>query len=108
MNVFQAAMMSENYFENVMAESGYERFTTFSSDLTIAELMGGQKAIEETFNRIVKEWNILQSSQWHSTSRRGNYMREEMSNLQDCTLNSITLHEIKHSLLSKVMIYITF
>lgn len=56
MNVFQAAMMSENYFENVMAESGYERFTTFSSDLTIAELMGGQKAIEETFNRVVKEW----------------------------------------------------
>lgn len=56
MNVFQAAMMSENYFENVMAESGYERFTTFSSDLTIAELMGGQKAIDETFNRVVKEW----------------------------------------------------
>ena len=37
MNVFQAAMMSEQYFETVMAESGYQRFTTFSSDLTIAE-----------------------------------------------------------------------
>lgn len=108
MNVFQAAMMSEQYFENVMAESGYERFTTFSSDLTIAELMGGQKAIEETFNRVVKEWKddvkyftefamALNIKAWE-------YMREEMSNLQDCTLNSITLHEIKHSLLSKVMI----
>lgn len=56
MNVFQAAMMSERYFENVMAENGYERFTTFSSDLTIAELTGGQKAIEETFHRVVKMW----------------------------------------------------
>lgn len=56
MNVFQAAMMSENYFENVMAESGYQRFTTFSSDLTIAELTGGKKAIEDTFNRVVKMW----------------------------------------------------
>lgn len=45
MNVFQAAMMSENYFKKVMEDSGYERFTTFSSDLTIAEVMGGQKAI---------------------------------------------------------------
>ena len=56
MNVFQAAMMSEQYFETVMAENGYQRFTTFSSDLTIAELTGGKKAIEETFNRIVKDW----------------------------------------------------
>lgn len=56
MNVFQAAMMSENYFEKVMEDSGYERFTTFSSDLTIAELMGGEKAIKETFNRVVKDW----------------------------------------------------
>lgn len=56
MNVFQAAMMSERYFENIMAESGYERFTTFSSDLTIAELTGGKKAIEDTFKRVVKMW----------------------------------------------------
>ncbi len=56
MNVFQAAMMSENYFEKVMEDSGYERFTTFSSDLTIAELTGGEKAIKETFNRVVKDW----------------------------------------------------
>ena len=38
MNVFQAAMMSEKYFENVMSQNGYKRLTTFSSDLTIAEL----------------------------------------------------------------------
>lgn len=108
MNVFQAAMMSENYFKKVMEDSGYESFTTFSSDLTIAELMGGQKAIEETFNRVVKEWKddvkYFTEFAMASTSRRGNYMREEMSNLQDYTLNSIMLHEIKHSLLSKVMI----
>lgn len=56
MNVFQAAMMSEQYFETVMAENGYQRFTTFSSDLTIAELTGGKKAIEDTFKRVVKMW----------------------------------------------------
>lgn len=56
MNVFQAAMMSEQYFEYIMVQSGYQRFTTFSSDLTIAELMEGEKGIKETFNRIVKEW----------------------------------------------------
>lgn len=56
MNVFQQAMMSEKYFEGIMAQSGYERFTTFSSDLTIAEIMEGEKGIKETFNRINKEW----------------------------------------------------
>lgn len=56
MNVFQAAMMSEQYFEYIMVQSGYKRFTTFSSDLTIAEVMEGEKGIKETFNRIVREW----------------------------------------------------
>lgn len=56
MNVFQAAMMSEKYFENVMAQNGYKRLTTFSSDLTIAEFMEGEKGIKETFNRVVKDW----------------------------------------------------
>ena len=56
MNVFKAAMMSEKYFESVMAQNGYQRFTTFSSDLTIAELTEGEKGIKETFNSVVKSW----------------------------------------------------
>lgn len=56
MNVFQAAMMSEKYFENVMSQNGYKRLTTFSSDLTIAELMDGERGIKETFKRVVKDW----------------------------------------------------
>lgn len=56
MNVFQEAMMSEKYFEGVMSQNGYKRLTTFSSDLTIAELMDGERGIKETFKRVVKDW----------------------------------------------------
>ena len=56
MNVFQAAMMSEKYFEGMMSQNGYKRLTSFSSDLTIAELMEGEKGVKETFNRVVKDW----------------------------------------------------
>lgn len=50
MNVFNTARWSEMYFEDIMAQSGYQRFTTFTSDLTIAEVMEGEKGIKETFN----------------------------------------------------------
>lgn len=56
MNVFNTARWSEMYFEDIMAQSGYQRFTTFTSDLTIAEVMEGEKGIKETFNRINNEW----------------------------------------------------
>lgn len=56
MNVFVQARLSESYFEQVMGDSGYKRLTTFSSDLTIAEVMEGANGIETTFKRVVKEW----------------------------------------------------
>lgn len=56
MNIFVQARLSESYFEQVMGDSGYKRITTFSSDLTIAEVMEGANGIENTFKRVVKEW----------------------------------------------------
>ena len=35
---------------------GYKQITTFYEDFSIAERIGGVKAIEDTFNRAFKEW----------------------------------------------------
>ena len=57
MNVFTYAARCETMFENYLKNaSGYERKTTFYSDLSIAEWCGGEKAVKETCNRVMKEW----------------------------------------------------
>lgn len=58
MNVFQKAALAEkafeNYFENI--GSGYQRITTFYSDLTIAEEVSGAEGVKDTYRRVVKSW----------------------------------------------------
>ena len=44
----------EKAFENFLRDCGKERKTTFFADLTIAELMGGSKAVKETYNRVIR------------------------------------------------------
>lgn len=53
LQVFELAAMSEVFFEKMMF--GYERKTTFSSDLTIAEYYGKNDVID-TYNRVMKSW----------------------------------------------------
>ena len=45
----------EKIFEAMASENGYERKTTFFSDLSIAECYG-LDSIKDTYNRVVKEW----------------------------------------------------
>lgn len=55
-NVFKYAAACEAAWEKMTKEmSGYERKTTFYSDLSIAECFG-VNAIQDTYRRVVKEW----------------------------------------------------
>lgn len=45
----------EKVFEAIAGENGYERITTFFSDLSIAEWYGNE-SVKDTYNRVVKEW----------------------------------------------------
>lgn len=55
MNIFAYAAREEQMFEIMAEENGYERKTTFFSDLSIAECYG-EKEIKDTYNRVVKSW----------------------------------------------------
>ena len=46
---------SQNWFNNQMSYLGYDCFTTFFNDLSIAEWAGLDK-IRDTFRNIMKEW----------------------------------------------------
>lgn len=50
------AAMKEAAWEQMELEAyGYERKTTFYSDLTIADIFGVD-AVQDTYDRVVKEW----------------------------------------------------
>lgn len=50
------AAMKEAAWEQMEREAhGYERKTTFYSDLTIADIFGVD-AVQDTYDRVVKEW----------------------------------------------------
>lgn len=50
------AAMKEEAWEQMEREVyGYERKTTFYSDLTIADIFG-MDAVQDTYDRVVKEW----------------------------------------------------
>lgn len=56
MNVLEYAARAERAWEMLMQElSGYERKTTFYSDLSIADCFGTD-AVKDTYNRVLKEW----------------------------------------------------
>lgn len=55
-NLLEIAARKQAAFSRAIRElNGYETFTTFYADLTIAEAFGPQ-AIRETCERITKEW----------------------------------------------------
>lgn len=56
MNIFEYAARAERAWEMQMQElSGYERKTTFYSDLSIADCFGID-AVKDTYRRVLKEW----------------------------------------------------
>lgn len=56
MNVFEYSDREEMAFKSMMNECGLEPKTTFFSDLSIAEFIGGEKGIRDTYKRVLKEW----------------------------------------------------
>lgn len=57
MNILQKAAIREmNWKANLSNISEYKPFTTFFSDMTIAELCSGLKGVQDTFNNVVKSW----------------------------------------------------
>lgn len=54
--IMRHAAAQEAGFEGYLNECGQQRITTFYSDMTIAELSGGCKAVQESYNRIKKSW----------------------------------------------------
>ena len=54
--IFQIAFGREKVFENILNEYGKKRHTTFYSDFTIAELVGGQQGVKETLYNVKSSW----------------------------------------------------
>lgn len=54
-NALQYGACEEQIIENIFAEVGYTRKSTFFSDLSIAEWYG-VKEVEDTIRRVVKNW----------------------------------------------------
>lgn len=56
MNIFQFAANVEQAFTNHFRDmSGYQSFTTFASDMAIADCYG-EKSVRDTFKRVTKNW----------------------------------------------------
>ena len=51
MNVLQKAALAQANWEAFMKEMGHETHTTFYSDFTVADLVGGEKAVRDTYKR---------------------------------------------------------
>lgn len=55
-NILQYAYAEQEGFSKAIREMcGYETFTTFWADLTIAEVYG-EEAVRETFERVTRDW----------------------------------------------------
>ena len=54
-NVFMYGACEERVFERQASECGYERKTTFFSDLSLAEWLGAA-SVRDTYNNVVKSW----------------------------------------------------
>lgn len=56
LNLLQIAQIQQaNFSRNIMEIGGYETFTTFFADLTIAESFG-ESAVIDTFERVLRDW----------------------------------------------------
>ena len=56
MDILKYAAMTYLWFKQNLSERGYTCISTFYSDLTIAEVMGGKTSIEDTYKNIMREW----------------------------------------------------
>lgn len=57
-NVLEIAARREMAWKMMVQDnSGYEPISTFYSDFTIAEFVGGIPAVKDTYNRCVKSWS---------------------------------------------------
>jgi len=54
-NIFQYAEGNNRIFKKIMAECGYNSFTTFFGDLSIGEYVG-EKSIRETHRNVLQSW----------------------------------------------------
>ena len=54
-NVLTFAAVEDNIFKRVTSETGYQKFTTFFSDLSIADWFG-VASIKDTHTRVVRDW----------------------------------------------------
>lgn len=54
-NVFTYAAGCDVYFKKYCSEIGYESFTTFFSDLGIAEWFG-EDSVKETYKNVLESW----------------------------------------------------
>lgn len=55
-NVFQYANGNEVLFEMVVSDFGYERKTTFFSDLSIAEWCKQERGVRDTYENVMRSW----------------------------------------------------
>lgn len=53
--IFEYAAYEEQLFERMASETGYQRITTFYSDLSIAEVYGAS-AIKDTYKNVCENW----------------------------------------------------
>ncbi|MDY5968650.1 MAG: hypothetical protein SPJ13_01340 [Bacteroidales bacterium] len=54
-NIFTHAAQQQALFNEQVSGNGYKPFTTFYSDLTIADVFG-MKAVKDTYKRVCKSW----------------------------------------------------
>lgn len=56
MNALTYAAIEQNKFNQTMAEFGHKAFTTFFGDLSIAEYVGGEDGVKDTYRNVVASW----------------------------------------------------
>lgn len=95
MNVFEYAAKEEKIFE---ANFNGERQTTFYSDLSIAEFMGGFNAVKDTYRRILKSWlsNVEYFSEFVVCLNFKCWEHHERENQTLCALYNDLYHEANH------------
>lgn len=55
-DVLRAAARMQSAFTEEMAATGYTTRTSFYSDLSIGELIGGAEGVRDTYRRVCQEW----------------------------------------------------
>lgn len=57
MNIFEFAYnVEQKFFKQPLKDFGYQSFTTFYSDLTLAECCSGINGVKETIKNVINSW----------------------------------------------------